>query len=290
MVAIALVLLVCGGYAGGIVGTQVGRTISLPSQWQIGACDIGQGDAVLVHSGSYHALIDVGPDPKPLTACLHLLGIDRIDLLVLTHYDLDHVGGLDAVIGHVGVALVGVPASAHDQSLLDELAAGGAEVRRAADGDHGSLGALDWRVLWPNRDSSVMQTGNDGCVTIAFDGDGIRSIFLGDLSERSQDALVATGRVRPVDVVKVAHHGSADQSERIYQSLQAKLGVISVGLGNDYGHPTAKLLGILGRTGTMALRTDQEGMILISRAPGSAMRVWTQKQPAAAVTGRPASG
>jgi competence protein ComEC len=281
--ATLLLIVFLGAYGGTLIGGGVGRVLAVPHDWQIAACDIGQGDAVLVQSGELHALIDVGPDPRPLASCLQTLGIRHIDLLVLTHYDLDHVGGLDAVIGMVGVALVGTPEGTQDQRKIDALVSGGADVRRASSGDHGTLGALRWDILWPQSGSQRMQTGNDGCVTIQFDGAGIRSLFLGDLGEDSQNALLATRRVRPVDVVKVAHHGSADQSEEMYRTLGARLGVISVGAHNSYGHPTDRLLGILARVGTRALRTDRQGMILIAPVPGrpGELTVWSQRQDAA---------
>ncbi|QYF74760.1 MBL fold metallo-hydrolase [Cryobacterium sp. PAMC25264] len=147
-----------------------------------------------MRDGERVALVDVGPDPALLTHCLDTLGVDTVDLLVLTHYDLDHVGGLDAVIGRVGTALVGVPENADDASLHSRLAEGGAEVREAARGDSGTLGGLAWHILWPIRGSPLMQTGNPGSVTILFDGAGIRSVFLGDLNEEAQDALLAAGR------------------------------------------------------------------------------------------------
>jgi competence protein ComEC len=81
-----------------------------------------------------------------------------------------------------------------------------------------------------------------------------------------------------VDVVKVAHHGSADQSESLYQRLAAIVGVIGVGADNGYGHPTRRLLDILARAGTGAERTDRSGMILL--APGASphtVRVWTER-------------
>jgi competence protein ComEC len=275
----ALVVVFCGAYGGSLVGAGIGRQLAIPSSWQIGACDIGQGDAVIVRDGDLHALVDLGPEPRLLTACLNRLGIDRIDLLVMTHFDLDHMGGLNAVIGRVGIALVGPPENSQDRARLAALERGGADVRIASSGDHGTLGGLRWDILWPKTGSTVMQTGNDGCVTIAFDGAGIRSVFLCDLGEESQNALLATNRVRPVDVVKVAHHGSADQSERMYETLGARLGVISVGADNRYGHPTERALGILGRVGTLGLRTDRSGMILIGTAIGKPgdLTVWTEK-------------
>jgi len=78
--------------------------------------------------------------------------------------------------------------------------------------------------------------------------------------------------------VKVAHHGSADQSARMYEALHATVGLIGVGAGNDYGHPTSKLLGILAAVGTRPLRSDLDGMALIAPGPSPGeVRVWTEK-------------
>ncbi|MHA7986705.1 ComEC/Rec2 family competence protein [Rathayibacter sp. CAU 1779] len=266
----------------GVAGARVAESLSRPAQWNIAACDIGQGDAVLLQSGSAHALVDTGPDPDRLTTCLDELGIRRIDLLVLTHYDMDHVGGTAALIGRVGVAMVGPPADERGERLDAQLAAGGATVHVAQTGDAGRLGDLAWRVLWPDADRHGMEDGNERSVTMLFEGDGIRSLFLGDLDERAQDALLATGRVPSVDVVKVSHHGSRDQSESLYQHLSAAVGMISCGAGNDYGHPTATALGILNRAGTRVMRTDVQGILMVEAAGDGGLKTWTQKHATAA--------
>ena len=273
----ALLCIVAGGFLGIAVGAGVGRAAVFPADWQIAACDIGQGDAVLVRGGDQVALIDAGPDPAPLTDCLNTLGVDRIDLLVLTHYDLDHVGGLDAVIGRVDAALVGVPESGRDAALPARLEAAGATVRQAARGDRGLLGSLGWEVLWPLPDAKAMETGNDGSVSMVFDGLGIRSVFLGDLGEDAQAALLAAGPIGRADVVKVAHHGSSDQSAELYSQLRAGVGLVSVGADNGYGHPTRSLLATLRSTGTLVERTDRNGLVVIGPAGNGQLRVWTER-------------
>jgi competence protein ComEC len=277
--AVAVLALAFGSYAGSLIGSGLGRALAFPADWQIAACDIGQGDAVVVRDGDRYALVDVGPDPAALAACLDTLGIDRIDLLVLTHYDRDHVGGIDAVIGRVGTALVGSPENAQDRRLHERLADGGAEVRTGARGDRGTLGGLRWELLWPVRGSPVMQTGNPGSVTIGFDGRGIRSVFLGDLDEAAQDALRRASAPGRVDVVKVAHHGSRDQSQGLYADLRATVGLISVGADNGYGHPTDRLLQILAQVKTVAVRTDRQGLAVVALEPGGhgALTLWTER-------------
>ena len=279
-VGLAVVLAVVGAYWGAAIGGTIGRTAAFPANWQIAACDVGQGDAVLVRDGDDIALIDVGPDPAPLADCLDELGVTHIDLLVLTHYDQDHVGGLDAVLGMVTLALVGAPAGQKDERVQTRLGAGGAELRRAVSGDGGQLGEIVWQVLWP-RGTGPPVTGNDGSVVVTFEGRGIRSIFLGDLGEESQNAVWAAAKPASVDVVKVAHHGSGDQSAELYRRLKATEGLISVGADNGYGHPTAGLLRMLRDAHTVALRTDLQGLVVIAPSPspsgGGTLTIWTER-------------
>jgi competence protein ComEC len=129
-----------------------------------------------------------------------------------------------------------------------------------------------------------VEPGNPASVTIQVTGVGacahgcLSGILLGDLGEESQARLLGTGQVTQVDVVKVAHHGSADQSARLYEKLRATVGLIGVGVENDYGHPTGKLLGILAAVGTRPLRTDLDGLTLVApgEKPGE-VRIWTEK-------------
>lgn len=280
------------GFVGVCVGDQVRTQLSRPGDWQIAACDSGQGDAVLVRSRGQVALIDTGPDPGLLTDCLNDLGISAIDLLVLTHYDLDHVGGTAAVLGRVTRALVGPTADRDDERLAERLAAGGAAVEHVSQGLTGMLGELGWRVLWPKPTVSGAATGNDASVTLRFDGAGecaggcLSAVFLGDLGEEQQGrVLAANPGLAPVDVVKVAHHGSADQNERMYQRLLAGVGIIGVGTDNGYGHPNDRLLAILQRSGTLATRTDLQGMVLVSPRADGGQSVWSERtMPAAKLT------
>lgn len=276
--AIAIVAYL-GIAAGGHLAGQLGR----PSDWQVAGCDVGQGDAFVIRSADRVALIDTGPDPEPLRTCLADLGIDSIDLLVLTHYDTDHVGGVDAVVGRVETAIVG-PSGGDAEAVRELLAAGGATVTEVARGVTGALGELRWRVLWPPPRLAGIEPGNDASVVLAVDGVGacidgcLSGVYLGDLGESAQSRLLAATPVQPVDVVKVSHHGSADQSAEVYERLAATVGVIGVGAENGYGHPTESLLDLLASVGTAAVRTDDSGLILLAPGdePGS-VSVWTER-------------
>jgi len=248
----------------------------IPSDWVIAACDVGQGDAVLVRDGDQIALFDTGRRPEPLATCLSHLGISRINLLVLTHYDLDHVGGVAATIGKVDRTLLGTPQNAEEKSIVEDLVAGGATVERGDKGDHGSLGAASWQVLWPAPGNPLMQDGNPGSITVRIDTPQLSAIFLGDLGEAAQNALLRESDVAAVDVVKVAHHGSGDQSAALYRKLQASVGIVSVGKENGYGHPTAKTLSLLTQAGTSVLRTDTQGLVIV-RASENSLTLWAER-------------
>src|SRR5690606_15026821 len=97
-------------------------------------------------------------------------GIGRITLLVLTHFDLDHVGGTGAVSGRVERALVGPSSVAEDDELVQGIATAGAQVERVTRGRTGTLGQLHWRILWPPERLGAFGAGNDASVVIAFDG------------------------------------------------------------------------------------------------------------------------
>ncbi|MFT4213305.1 MAG: ComEC/Rec2 family competence protein, partial [Microbacterium sp.] len=121
---------------------------AIPRDWTIAACDVGQGDALLVRSDDIVMLIDTGPEPVLLEQCLGVLGIGRIALLVLTHFDLDHSGGVPGVLGRVDAVLHGPADTSEAEAVLQELNDGGARLVAAAAGLAGTLGEAHWRVLW----------------------------------------------------------------------------------------------------------------------------------------------
>lgn len=267
---------------------------SRPNEWQFGMCDVGQGDSSLVRSGVHLAVIDTGSDPGLLNFCLDSLGIDRVDLLVLTHFDTDHVGGASALIGRVDRVLVGPEDRPEARRLMNRFREAGAVLDQVYAGVSGTLGDLAWRVLWPPPPvrAAGIELGNDSSVTVAVEGapgcfQCLTGLFLGDLGEQPQNRVLGAARVPQVDVVKVAHHGSKDQSARMYERVHAAVALIGVGTGNTYGHPTQKLLNILDANGTMTLRTDQDGMVLLAppesgetvdgAGTSAGVTVWTEK-------------
>lgn len=273
-----LVALVVGVQVGGAAIATVAGRWTLPEQWSVLACDIGQGDAVLVRSAGRVALIDAGPDPERLAQCLSRVGVGRIDLLVLTHYDLDHVGGVPALLGRVDTVLHGPPASVADHELIGGLVNAGARALPAHEGLKGALGTARWSILWPPVESHAFTSGNDASIVLDVRGGGVpTALFLGDLSASPQRSLAASGVLRPAySVVKVAHHGSADQDAGLYRAAQPAVALVSVGIDNDYGHPRDETLAILTQLGARIARTDREGIIALWETADGVM-LWRER-------------
>lgn len=274
-VATAMVAVLVGvtGATGAV--RSVAGPLTVPAAWQVAMCDVGQGDATLWRSGSAVALVDTGPDPQPLAECLQTLGISHLDLVVLTHFDKDHVGGSAAVVGRASLVVHGPPGEAADQILLDHYAASGARLLAASLGMTGDVGDTRWQALGP---LPGMEPGNDASVAIDVAGkDFPRTILLGDLGAEPQAALMRRVELPRVEIVKVSHHGSADQDPELYRRLHAAVGLIGVGIDNTYGHPTARLLDILQQGATVAARTDTGGLLAVWHDDEGGLALWRQR-------------
>lgn len=247
-----------------------------PAGWRLVACDVGQGDALVVSTGPGSAvLVDAGPEPDLVDACLTRLGVRVLEAVVLTHPHDDHVDGLaGAVAGRRVDALLVSPVGDPDApGGVAELAA--REVGLPASplyaGDVLRWGEVTANVRWPARRIDAGSVPNNGSLVLDVAAPGLRALLLGDV-EREAAAAVRTALRRagdagqpnrPVDVVKVAHHGSANQDPQLLREVNAPLGVISVGADNDYGHPAPSLLDLLARSGTTVLRTDRGGDVAV---------------------------
>ncbi|MFC7876999.1 ComEC/Rec2 family competence protein [Isoptericola sp. NPDC057391] len=263
---------------------------AVPDDWQVAACDVGQGDALAVRTGPASAVVvDVGPDGEAAGRCLDRLGVERVDLLVLSHFHADHVGGLASVLRGrtVTAALVSPLDEPAGQAgrARSQLAAAGVPVRAAAAWDGGTAGSVTWQVLaarggpsgsW-SRGAGGGDEGdgaNDASVALELrTAGGLDVVALGDLEEAGQDALAAdlaaTGRAADVDVVKMAHHGSRSQSATLARHLSPRVTLVSVGADNTYGHPTDDALALYAASGSALVRTDECGTAaLVSRGEG----------------------
>lgn len=243
-----------------------------PRGWVMVACDVGQGDALVLAAGEGTAVVvDTGPDPALMDECLDRLDVTSIPLVVLTHLHADHVDGLPGVfdgraVGSVDIGPV-VPDTVQYADVLAIAAAHGVPVTHATYATAQSIGPLKWTVLGPVPGVATPEVSgtaqNNSSVVLAVATQGIRLLLTGDVEPEAQQALLAWGPALHADVLKVPHHGSAHQDVRFLEAVGADVAVISVGADNDYGHPSVQAIAPLERNGVRVLRTDRDGDIAV---------------------------
>jgi competence protein ComEC len=236
-----------------------------PPGWQLVACDVGQGDALVLNGGPGTAVVvDTGPDPRPADKCLRSLGIHRVPYLLLTHFHADHVEGLPGVLHGRTVSEIGVSPLAEPPGEVERVnrwtTAAHVPITHPKVGDVRSVAGLTWRVLWPReliREGSA--PNNASVVLLVTSATGLRMLLTGDIETPVQQALHRAEPDLRVDVLKTAHHGSALQDPEFVRSLGARVAMTSVGIGNVYGHPARWTLALLRGAGMVSGRTDLDG-------------------------------
>jgi competence protein ComEC len=255
---------------------------------RITVLDVGQGDAILVEGGhGGRMLVDGGPDPDRLLVELdrRLPPWDRrIDVLVLTHPHEDHVAGLPLLIERYRVGRVyetgmrgpgpGYAAFARDlarpSAPPDGILATGARI---------ALDDIRFSVLWPDPGRVPLEPPdggrsiNDVSVVLLGEVAGRRFLLTGDV-EDDVDPILAKRGLPPIDVLKVAHHGSATASTPAFlDAVQPRVAIVSAGADNPYGHPARSTIERLQGTGARVLRTDTDGAVGVSFAADGTIAV-----------------
>jgi len=243
-----------------------------PDDWVLVACDVGQGDGLVLRAGRGSAVvIDTGPEPAAMDRCLRDLGVGHVPVLLLSHFHADHAGGVAGVlrgrtVGEIEVAPYPSPAAEYRRVMA--LASGhGIPVRTVTYRERRAVAGLAWTAIWPARlpgsGSGDESPENNASIAMLVETAGLRILLTGDLEPQSQRAVLASGVDLRADVLKVAHHGSGHQEPGFVAATGARLAVISAGVGNDYGHPAPRTLELLRREGMRVARTDTGGSVAV---------------------------
>ena len=247
---------------------------SLPDgKLKLVACDVGQGDAILVTYNNFQILTDGGPDKKVLDCLSKYMPFwDRkIDVVILTNNDLDHYGGLIEVFKryHIGKYIQNpVPDSTQGYSVLEEVVGSkGIDTLIAQQGQrlHYDLIYLD--ILYPEDSGGGLKTksqNNFSTVTKLTFG-SFEALLTGDIEEETSDYIANTIEVGGVDYIKVPHHGSRNGlTKLLLEKTKPEIAVISAGKKNKYGHPHAQIIDMLTESGVKILGTYKTGNIVLT--------------------------
>jgi len=260
---LALAALLATAFDGGRGGVGSGPAGAL----RVEVLDVGQGDAILLQPAHAAAvLVDGGPPGDGLAAKLGAAGVERLGAAVVTHDQSDHAAGVEELLGDLPIGRL-VYGRLRRSALSLARAAGATPVQVAAGGEVRS-GALRLEILWPPPALLAEPTPgadpNQLALVILARWRGFTMLLCADAE--AEGVPIDPG---PVDVLKVAHHGSDDAGlGGLLDRTRPRLAVISVGAGNSYGHPTAGTLETLARHRVKTMRTDRDGDVVIDVSLG----------------------
>lgn len=228
--------------------------------------DVGQGDSTLITCGGHSMLIDAGDDTKGTAVQNYLKKqkVDKLDYLVLTHPDADHIGGAPVVINKLDINKVFVSNFEKDnktyQKLIQSLDNKNLKYTTPKVGSQYSLGTAKITILAPN---GAYDNPNDSSIALMIQNGDNKFLFTGDASEDAESDILGNDMDISADVYKVGHHGSKySTSDEFFRAVSPVYAVISCGEGNSYGHPHAATLNTLRMNGVDVYRTDEDGTII----------------------------
>ena len=239
-----------------------------PTGWLMVACDVGQGDALVLSTGEPGTaiVVDTGMDPEPIDACLTELGVTRIPLLIISHFHADHVAGVAGVMRNRDVGQLVAPHGSAPMGgvrILTE-AIGVDDAPTTAVGTIYTVGAVTVTVLLAGgRFSGTRSDPNNDSIVVLAEQAGVRTLLTGDIEEDGQRYLVDSGMDISADILKVPHHGSGYFEPDFFAEVAPTVAVVSVGADNDYGHPHRRVLSELIRLEAVVVRTDKDGTVAL---------------------------
>jgi competence protein ComEC len=249
-----------------------------PDGLRVTFLDVGQGDSALLEAPGGAVLVDEGPPEADVAGQLRAMGVRALAAIVLTHPQRDHIGGAAAVLDRLSVGQVEDPGieapSADHDAAVAAARRHRVPVEIVHEGDAFRIGRLRIRILWPDEPGLPSEDPNQHAVVILASY-GTTDVLL---TADAESDVTRRRRIPPVEVLKVAHHGSEDTGlPELLRTLRPRLAVISVGQGNDYGHPRPETLDALRAfPGLETLRTDQNGRIVVE-SDGRTITVQSQR-------------
>lgn len=248
---------------------------------EINYIDVGQGNAVLIKTNNKTILIDGGnrSNSRYYYNFIKNKNIKKIDYMIVSHYDEDHISGLISILENFEVSNVLCPDYKKDtkiyKSFKNSLKKSKANIIYPKKGDNFNISDARIKILWPNEYKNNID--NDNSIILKLIHGNMSFLFTGDASINIENQLIYSGFNLKSDVVMIGHHGSKySTSNEFLEEVDPKLAIISVGNNNRYGHPSNRVLKLLNNKNIKTLRTDIDGDITI-KCDGNKIKVNTNK-------------
>ena len=250
------------------------------------ALEVGQGDAILVQGESGAVLVDAGWGEGPrkglgenaVVPALFALGVARLDVVVATHADADHRGGLEAVLARVPVGELWLPSQGlHDPEfaalVTQALERGIRVVERGAGDAPLRLGDLLIKPIWPPRTGGGLSR-NERSLVIRVEKHEFSVLLTGDIGVKSERLLLESGIDLQSTVLKVGHHGSrGSSSQGFLDAVNPAVAIVSAGCHTRRSLPSQEILTRLSSSGAVLWWTGRDGAIVVSM--DEPLRVWS---------------
>jgi competence protein ComEC len=240
---------------------------------EVSFINVGQGDSILIQDpGGFDVLIDGGKSSAGPTvvAYLHQQGVDAIDVMLASHADSDHIGGLIDVLNATDIPVKAVLFNGYPS---DTLTWADFATAVASDGLTMTMAGFPSTYTWGTTNAYILNPvagldnpdQNRASVVVLLEYGQMRFLFTGDIDNSVEATILARGTPMPAKILKVAHHGSDTSSgEAFLSAVRPEQAIISVGLNNSYGQPSSETLARLEAIGAQVWRTDYRGTILVT--------------------------
>lgn len=251
---------------------------------EIVVIDVGQGDSILIITPERRiVLIDLGQSSKTgsIVEILHSKGIKGIDVLIISHPHIEHLGNIIEVLSAFSIGRI-LDSGATTSTIsygkyTNAVAQHQIPIELARSGYRFDFDEVHFEVLNPSE--PLTDSVDDSSIVVRLSYNDFSAIFTGDISSKGEQALLKQGMLQHVDLLKISRHGSYDaSSQEFLEALKPTYAVIPVGIGNRYDHPHEETLNRLDLCGIKVYRTDLNGNITF-QINGSSVTITTEKAP-----------